>query len=99
MSRASEPASAVVGEKTLMVGGTLRTLTLKFAAPLTGVGFVMRPFNVPGFNVSEAGRLKMTLLPERKPFAVPSVALVAPMNPVPCTVTVAGPDPAGIELG
>ena len=93
---AGEPASAPVGANPETVGATLRTFTLKLAEP---PAFEIKPLSVAGFWVSAALRLKVALLPETTPVTEPNVAVVAAVKPVPCTVTVAGPDPAGTDGG
>ncbi len=99
ISSAADPALAVFGLKLVIVGGPLRMLTLKLAAPPSGGGFEMIPSRTPGASVFEAGRLNEIELPDTTPPTPPSVADVAAMNPVPSTVTVTAPEPAGIDVG
>ena len=91
-----DPARAPFGVKPETVGAALRMLRLKLAEPPV---FEMRPFRVAGFCVSVALRLNVALLPETEPLIEPSVAVVEEVNPVPCTVSTAGPDPAAIDGG
>src|ERR1051326_2416708 len=99
MASGAEPASALFGEKPVTVGTTLVTLTLKLAEPPPGDGFDINPLSVPGVAVCAAVNWKTTVPPETVPETPANVAVVLPMKPVPCTVTVAVPEPAGITAG
>ena len=92
-----DPALAAAGVNPETVGATFRIFTLKLAEP---PAFEIKPFNVAGFCVSLALRLNVAVVPETKPLIDPRVAFVVDaLNPVPCTVMVAGPDPAAIDGG
>src|SRR5215475_9327150 len=84
-----DPAFAPGGVNPETVGAAFRIFTLKLAEP---PAFEIKPFNVAGFCVSLALRLNVAVLPEMEPLIDPRVAVVDALNPVPCTVIVAGPD-------
>lgn len=99
MGSGADPALAEVGVNPVTVGAGFTTFTLKVAVPPPGEAFEIVPFNVAALCVSLILRAKVTVLPETTPEALPSEPVVPATKPVPETVTVAGPDPAGIEAG
>src|SRR5205823_9044417 len=96
---AGAPELAEDGVNPDTVGAGFKTLTLKPVEPPPGGLLVISPFSVPGVCVSAALNANVIVFPETTPLALPSEELEFAIIPVPTTVTVVAPDPAGIEAG
>jgi len=99
IGRLGDPVFTEFGLNPVTVGAAFVMFRLKLAVPPPGEGFETMPFKVPAFAVSVALREKVMVFPATTPEALPREPVVPKMNPVPETVTVAGPDPAAIDAG